>query len=144
MSTPFRLLIPRRIYEEMLNHAYAELPNECCGFLGGVREGDGPVIGRAEHCYPMINADENPTRRFQADPKSIVQAIRDMRERELEELAIYHSHPTSEPIPSRTDLERNYWPGVVSVIISLKSDEPEVRAWWLSEVDYREAEWEVV
>ena len=36
----FRLHIPCRIYEEMVKHARAELPNECCGMLGGrFREG---------------------------------------------------------------------------------------------------------
>jgi proteasome lid subunit RPN8/RPN11 len=62
----------------------------------------------------------------------------------LDVLAIYHSHPTSEPIPSRTDLERNWWPGVVSLIISLKDEPPRVRGWWLRETNFVEAEWEVV
>jgi proteasome lid subunit RPN8/RPN11 len=58
-------------------------------------------------------------------------------------LAVYHSHPTSAPIPSRTDLERNYSPDVVNLIISLSGSEPETRAWWLSEADYCPAEWEI-
>ena len=70
-------------------------------------------------------------------------AIRAMLQRGLVELAVYHSHPTSAPVPSRTDLERNYSPEVVNVIISLAGEAPSVRAWWLTDTDYREAEWEV-
>ena len=66
-----------------------------------------------------------------------------MRAMGTELLAIYHSHPTSEPIPSRTDLERNYYGSdVVHFIISLKDAEPRMRGWWLGETDYREAEWD--
>jgi proteasome lid subunit RPN8/RPN11 len=70
-------------------------------------------------------------------------AERAMRRQGIEVLAVYHSHPTSEPVPSRTDLERNYSSEVVNVIISLKDAEPRVRGWWLSETGYREAEWEL-
>jgi proteasome lid subunit RPN8/RPN11 len=67
-----------------------------------------------------------------------------MRKRGIDMLAVYHSHPASAPIPSPTDLEWNFYPGTVSLIISLKQSEPEVRGWWLGEKDYREAEWTCV
>jgi proteasome lid subunit RPN8/RPN11 len=60
------------------------------------------------------------------------------------ELAVYHSHPSSDPIPSRRDLERNYSVEVVNIIIGLRNAEPEIRAWWLTADSYREAAWEVV
>ena len=61
----------------------------------------------------------------------------------LEFLAIYHSHPTSEAVPSRKDREMNYSPDVMNLIISLKKP-AEVRAWWLEAETQREAEWEIV
>ena len=64
-----------------------------------------------------------------------------MRARGFDLLAIYHSHPVSDPVPSRTDLERNYFDGVMHLILSLKAEEPILRGWWLGEKDYREAEW---
>jgi proteasome lid subunit RPN8/RPN11 len=136
--------LPRRIYEVVLAQARAELPNECCGLLAGriVEEG-GRRLGRVERHYPLPNTAAEPTRRYFCDDRSLFDAHRDMRQRGLELLAIYHSHPTSEPVPSRTDLEWNYWPGVLALIVSLKSAEPSVRGWWMEEKDFHEAEWEV-
>jgi proteasome lid subunit RPN8/RPN11 len=119
----------------MLAHARAELPNECCGLLAGDR-------AQATQHYPLVNAAASPTR-YDADSKDLLRAFRDMRERQLEHLAIYHSHPTSDPVPSRTDLAQAFYPGVVYLIISLKADAPSMRGWWLSETEYREAEWEL-
>ena len=59
-------------------------------------------------------------------------------------MAVYHSHPTSAPIPSKTDRERNYSTETPNFIISLLSEKPLVRAWWLTVEDYREADWEIV
>jgi proteasome lid subunit RPN8/RPN11 len=142
LSTPFwQLHVPRSLYEEMLAQAKAELPNECCGLLAGVCEEDGSQrIGRVLRRYPLVNAAANP-KLFESEPYSMFVAIRDMRKHKLEVLAVYHSHPTSEPVPSKTDLERNYSPDVVNLIISLKVAEPVMRGWWLTDRDYREAEW---
>lgn len=140
MSTPFHLLVPRPLYDAMLAQAVAELPNECCGLLAG-RVANG--VGRAERRYPLVNALACPTR-YEADPKGLLDATRAMRPHGLDVLAIYHSHPTSDPVPSRTDLAQSFWPGTVYLIISLRTAEPLVRGWWLTETDYRAAAWEVV
>jgi proteasome lid subunit RPN8/RPN11 len=140
------LLLPRDLYEAMVAQAVAELPNECCGLLAGTLRpidtaGPGPAVGRVVCCYPLVNKAASP-REFLSDAHSLFAAHRDMRNRGLEVLAVYHSHPTSDPVPSRTDLERNYWPGVVSLIISLKGAAPVLRGWWLGAADYQQAEWE--
>jgi len=72
------------------------------------------------------------------------ETVREMRRRGIDILAVYHSHPTSAPVPSRTDLERNYSPDVVNLIITLKDGVPLARAWWLTEKDYREADWRLL
>jgi proteasome lid subunit RPN8/RPN11 len=137
---PFRLQIPRRMVDEMVAQAVAELPNECCGLLAGTI-----VAGRGivEQHYPLVNAAASP-RAFESQPESQFAAHKDMRQRGLDVLAIYHSHPTSPPIPSRTDLEHNWTPDVVNFIISLEKNKPVVRGWWLTTSEYREAEWEIV
>ncbi|OAI47995.1 hypothetical protein AYO44_08035 [Planctomycetaceae bacterium SCGC AG-212-F19] len=69
----------------------------------------------------------------------------DMRSEGLEILGIYHSHPASEPVPSRKDIERNYHgPDVVHFIISLMYKEPLMRGWRLGDTEYTEVVWERV
>jgi proteasome lid subunit RPN8/RPN11 len=130
----------------MVSQAVTELPNECCGLLAGrllpaETEGQRPLIGEVVCRYPLVNAAGSP-REFLSDPRSMFDAVRDMRLRDIDVLAVYHSHPRTEPVPSRTDLERNWWPEVISIIISLKDAEPLVRAWWLAADGFREAEWD--
>ena len=67
-----------------------------------------------------------------------------MRRRGIEELAVYHSHPTTAPLPSRKDRERNYSENVMNLILSLAEREPVLGAWWLTATDYREAEWTII
>jgi proteasome lid subunit RPN8/RPN11 len=132
------LSIPRSVYEGMLWHALAEQPLECCGLLAGVIRDDG--IGEVLLRYPLLNAAASPIE-FESEPRSHFSADRDLRRQGLEVLAVYHSHPTSPPLPSRKDLERNNWPQAVALIISLITRPPTIRGWWLSAETYREATW---
>lgn len=129
---------------EMIAQAHAESPNECCGLLAGTIVLDGEKrIGRIERRFPLVNEAASPVE-YLSEPKSMFAAYRDYTKAGLDVLAIYHSHPTSPPLPSKTDRERNYSPDVVNFIISLKDTEPEVRSWWLTESDFREADWEIL
>ncbi len=135
----FRLVVPRRLHEEMLAQALREAPNECCGlFAGVVRDG----TARAERIYPLVNAAASPVL-YESDARSMLDAYRSMTALGLDVIAVYHSHPTSAPVPSKTDLERNYSEEVVNLIVSLAQSPPLVRGWWLTATGYREAVWEV-
>jgi proteasome lid subunit RPN8/RPN11 len=146
----FRLLTPQKIVEGMIAQALAEQPLECCGLLAGVREeaktadNATEAVGRVLRRYPLTNNAASP-RAFLCNDRSLFEAYRDMRTANLEVLAVYHSHPTSPAIPSRTDLEQNYMGDeVVCVIVSLAASLPVVRAWLLTETEYLEAAWEVI
>ena len=135
----FRLELLRADYQAMLDQARAELPNECCGLLAGIVEGG---VGRVVARYPLVNKLSSPVEFLSAEA-SMFAAFKDRRKRGLDELAVYHSHPTTEPVPSEKDLAQSYSEDVMNLIISLAGPEPQVRAWWLTASDYREAEWEV-
>lgn len=144
---PFRLHVPESVLAAMIAQAVAEKPNECCGLLAGVletRNGEELRIGRVTMRLPLVNELASPTR-YRSDARSILTAETTMRKGKLELLAIYHSHPTSAPIPSQTDLRENpYEDLVVHLIISLQTSPPLVRAWRLTTDNYREEEWEVI
>ncbi len=116
------------------------MPNECCGLLAGVIEGEERPVGRVVERYPLVNVLASPTV-YESEPKSLLHAHKDMRRRGLELLAIYHSHPTSDPVPSKVDLAQNFWPGAVHLIISLKTEPVAVRAWRLGEQTFEPADW---
>jgi proteasome lid subunit RPN8/RPN11 len=135
----FHLIVPRNCYEEMIEHARQEAPNECCGMLAGRIEGP---TARVVQTYRLVNALASPVE-YESESRSMFEAVRDQMRRGLEVLAVYHSHPTSPAIPSRKDLARNYSEDVVNFILSLLDEPPTVRGWWLSATEYREAGWEV-
>jgi proteasome lid subunit RPN8/RPN11 len=131
------------LYEEMLDHAAAEFPNECCGLLAAPVDPESPArLIRAVKRYALVNAAASPVE-FASEDRSMFAAVKDMRRLGLDIVAVYHSHPTSDPVPSRTDLERNFSPEVVNLIISLKGAKPVVGAWWLTEGGFHEARWEL-
>lgn len=148
MSTPFRLRVPHSLVEEMLAQAVAELPNECCGLLAGTlevsAESEAAPLGRVVRRYPLVNAAANREREYLADPRSLFEAVRDMRGQGFDILAIYHSHPVSRPVPSRKDLAQDNYPGVIHFIISLETGEPRMRGWWLYGERVEEAVWDEV
>lgn len=140
LADPFRLKIPRPIFDAMVAHAVAALPAECCGLLAG-RVADG--VGTITHGLPLVNALHAPDE-FESESMSLFAAHKAMRAAAVEILAVYHSHPTSDPIPSKRDRERNFDERVMSVIVGLAGAVPDVRVWWLTATDHRPAEWETV
>ena len=141
MAAPFHLHLPAHFVEEMFAQAKAELPNECCGVLAGTVAPDrtAQVVRR----YPLTNAAASPVE-YLSEPRAMFDAERDMRSHGTHIVAVYHSHPTSEAVPSKKDRERNYSPEVVNFIISLKDGTPRLRGWWLTADGAQEAVWEVV
>jgi len=145
LSTPFRLQVPRRFVDEMLAQAQTELPNECCGFLAGKLEDHAHAeaavpLGRVVQRYPLVNAAASPKAYF-ADWNDLFAVEKDMRRRGIQVLAVYHSHPTTEPVPSSHDREQNQYPGAVHLIISFQTGQPLIRAWWLTRDAHQEAAW---
>jgi proteasome lid subunit RPN8/RPN11 len=114
--------IPRGLYEQMIEHARAEAPDECCGMVAG-RDGEAVKV------YQATNIEHSHLR-FMIDPKEQLRIDQDIEQSGLELTAIYHSHTRTAPKPSETDLIfAKLWPGVLWVIVGLAGNEPEVRLW---------------
>jgi [CysO sulfur-carrier protein]-S-L-cysteine hydrolase len=135
-----RLILAEPLLDTVIEHARAELPNECCGLLAGLIK-DG--VGFATERITIANDLKSPTAYF-TNARDLFEAFRRMRNDKIELLAVYHSHPSSGPLPSRRDEEENtYGDTVVHLIVGLVDEEPIIQAWWLSETGYREAVFEV-
>ena len=111
------MVIPAAVRAEIAEHARAELPNEACGLL--LLDGD-----VALEYVPGENASPSPYYfELRLDPV----AWADLGDRDVEQ-AVVHSHVSSPPRPSRTDVERiGLWRGRPYVIYSVRLDE--LAAW---------------
>jgi proteasome lid subunit RPN8/RPN11 len=101
--------------QDMLAHAREEAPRECCGLLVGKGESIARIV-RAK------NLDASATR-YLIDPEDHFRAIRHARADGLEVIGAYHSHPSSLPLPSDTDIaEANTGADFIYVIVSPVGD----------------------
>ena len=126
--------IPQGLIEEMIVHAREDLPNECCGMLGG-RDGEVSSVVRVE------NAAASPLR-YEMDPQGQYNALKAIEDAGDELLAIYHSHTKSAAYPSQTDVNQAVaWPDQVYVIVSLADAEaPDVKAFLLRDMKIADVE----
>lgn len=118
------LVLSEDLWRMVLNHLEASLPNEGVGLLS-TRNEDG--VARGVRFYAGKNLNESPTR-FTMDPLDVLRACEDMETEGTRLGGVVHSHPTTAPEPSRTDLRELAMPGVVNLIVQLR---PRVlaRAW---------------
>jgi proteasome lid subunit RPN8/RPN11 len=109
-------VIPAAVRSALVEHAHAEEPNEACGLIV-LRD------GVAERYEPARNAAASPFR-FELDAPPEIWFLED----DGYELAVFHSHLSSPPRPSRTDVENiGLWEGRPYVILTVRSGE--LAAW---------------
>lgn len=124
------LTLPQQLIDEMVAHARDDLPNECCGIIA--RDAAGALT-----LYRTTNAEASPWR-FNIPPQELLHLYNAIEAADADMLVIYHSHVASEARPSPTDLNiarlhrgPNPWP--YWVLVSLKNEQPSVRAWRIDE-----------
>jgi len=103
----------RKVYGQLLAHARRQPHRECCGILAG----RGGLITQA---FPAKNVAADPVRNYEIAPKEIVRLMGELRQRRLEFLGIYHSHPnwrdTNEP--SSKDIALAYYSRPIYFIVT--------------------------
>ena len=121
------MVVSEEIRADLRAHASEEAPNECCGLI--VFRDD-----VAERYVRGRNRLASPYRyELEIDPETW------FLEDEGYELAVFHSHPETEPRPSRTDRElAGLWSGKPFLIYGLKLDE--LRAWRIARDEVEEIE----
>jgi len=101
-----QIILSQQHRDDLVAHARAEHPRECCGLLVGWRGED------ALHISKIIQAtnitDDDPTRAYQIDWPTLFQTIRNLRNISQELVGFYHSHPTGSSTPSQRD-RREAW-----------------------------------
>ena len=106
------MVVPDAVRQALAEHARDESPNEACGVV---------VLrnGVAERYVAGRNAAASPYR-FELDVAPETWFLED----EGYELAVFHSHLSSPPRPSRTDVENvGLWAGRPYLIYTVRTDE---------------------
>ncbi len=119
--------VPQVLLDEMIEHARADAPDECCGLIGG-------PPGEAVTLHRMENTAHSPLR-YEMDAKEQLQVYKQILEAGHDVSGIYHSHTRTAAYPSQTDINlATGWPDAVYFIVSLENpDDPAVRAFNIRE-----------
>ncbi|MBM3811650.1 MAG: M67 family metallopeptidase [Acidimicrobiia bacterium] len=104
-------------WKEMVRHAEATFPKECCGVMIGAEENGARRITLAVACRNAYEGDQKD--RFHIDGRDQVAAERRARELGLDVIGYFHSHPNEDAYFSSTDLKHS-WPWYSNVVMSVR------------------------
>jgi len=89
--------IKKAIYDDMIDHCRNCLPYEACGILAGKNN-------FVTEIYKIKNIETSSVSYFM-ETKEQLKAMKDIRQKGLEMIAIFHSHPFGSAYPSQKDIE---------------------------------------
>jgi len=126
-----KLIVHSAELGKIREHGARDYPHECCGVLLGNQYGDDKVITEAR---PLNNSREDSKRtRFIISTQDLVDSDKYAREKGIEVLGFYHSHPDHPALPSEYDRE-HAWPWWSYVIVSVQKGRPaDLTSWVLAE-----------
>jgi proteasome lid subunit RPN8/RPN11 len=110
------LTIPRALYDQIIEHARRDHPDEACGVIAGPAGADTPV-----RLIPMENAERSPTF-YRFDSAEQLRVWRAMDDNDEEAVVIYHSHTATQAYPSRTDISYASEPQAHYVLVSTRDE----------------------
>jgi proteasome lid subunit RPN8/RPN11 len=123
-------------WAQMVAHARRTYPNECCGAMLGSTDGEQKTVRVS---LPLKNAFEGAqAARYELRPEDLLAADKAARERHMDLIGIYHSHPDCDAYFSKTDLQ-NSCPWYSFVVLSIQKGEFHHANSWLPNFDQTEA-----
>ena len=124
-------------WQGMVAHARRTYPNECCGAMLGTIDGATKNVAEA---VPLENAFAGEqAARYELRPEDLLRADKAARERGMDLIGIYHSHPDCDAYFSVTDL-KNSCPWYSFVVLSIQKGDFHHANSWLPNVDQTAAE----
>ena len=101
----------------MVSHAQKAYPNECCGAMLGAIDGSDKSVRVA---VPLENAFAGEqAAMYELRQEDLLRADAEARQRGMDLIGIFHSHPDCDAYFSKTDLE-NSCPWYSFVVLSVK------------------------
>jgi proteasome lid subunit RPN8/RPN11 len=133
------LKLSAEIAEKIRQHGAQTYPHECCGaLLGRDLEATPGSAGNGEQApsreilvlFPLVNRrDDSPRNRFSVSSDDVRAAEKAARERGLDVVGWYHSHPDHPARPSQYDRD-HAWPWYSYIIVSVANGTPQDMTSW--------------
>lgn len=127
------LKLPKELETKIREHGEKTYPFECCGIIGGIKEGSNNI---AKYIYEVNNSREDDAKhnRYIMTPKDVLTAEKKFTKDGIEIIGFYHSHPDHPAKPSQFDLDHASWPIYSYVIVAVeKSKAKELNSWTLKD-----------
>lgn len=114
--------------QEVLDHALAEAPRECCGVLLGCLDGERVVV---DEVLAAANRAVDPRHGYEIEPTALVAAQRRARRHGRRVVGYYHSHPGGPTTPSERDRIAAWSETSYLIVSTSDSDTDRPRSWRL-------------
>ena len=114
--------------KEIRAHGERDYPFECCGLLIGSFSGGRKLVVET---YAISNAREETAKRnrFLIQPEELMRGEKYAREKRLDVVGLYHSHPDDRAVPSKYDLD-HAWPSYSYIVVAVeKGHAADLRSW---------------
>ena len=105
-------------FQKIQRHGEETYPHECCGVLLGLIADDVREVRATVRCGNT--RIDSPQNRYNIDPRELVRVQREARERDLDIVGFYHSHPDHPARWSPTDFQEAHWIGCSYVITGVE------------------------
>ena len=116
------LKLSESIYNALRKHGEETYPHECCGVLLGrsLQNEDGHDVNTVEDAVRAGNTrTDSAHNRYHIAPQELIRIQRQGRERGLDIVGFYHSHPDHPAQWSKTDFAEAHWLGCSYVITAI-------------------------
>jgi len=121
---------------QMDAHCRDYAPEEACGILAG-RDETVVSVHPAENVLHSNYA-------YEVNPQDQIRIFSEIYDRDLDDIAYFHSHPVSEPFPSPTDVRQVHIGRIRLVILSLRGPDPEARSFLVGDGEIEEEAIEII
>src|ERR1051326_7958736 len=125
-------------------HGERDYPFECCGLMLGRFESEARKVVIETYAISNAREEEAKRNRFLIRPEELMRGEKQARDKGLDVVGFYHSHPDDVAVPSQYDLE-HAWPTYSYIVMSVeKGRTVDLRSWEMAADRSRFNEEEVV
>jgi len=125
-----RFTILQSVYDELIDYGYEKLPFEACGLLSGKNE-------LAKNIWKLENESKSPNHFF-VNHETIRQTFLQIEQLNEKVIVAFHTHPTTNPTPSTTDIINHLDPELLMLIISYKYKTPQMKVYQITNNTFKE------